>query len=72
MRRKLIIDGNAVYEIDDECVQCKVMREQVQSGSPKWSDESIRTMRPTVSGEREKMENIHRTAEKVNKNSPKP
>jgi len=23
MRRKLIIDGNAVYEIDDECVRCK-------------------------------------------------
>ena len=23
MRRKLIIDGNAVYEIDDDCVRCK-------------------------------------------------
>ena len=27
MRRKLIIDGNAVYEIDSECMRCKEERE---------------------------------------------
>ena len=30
MRRKLIIDGNAVYEIDDDCVRCKE-RQQMQT-----------------------------------------
>ena len=28
MRRKLIIDGNAVYEMDDECLRCKEEREE--------------------------------------------
>ena len=28
MRRKLIIDGNAVYEIDDECVCRKAARRE--------------------------------------------
>ena len=23
MRHKLVIDGNAVYEIDDECLKCR-------------------------------------------------
>ena len=32
MRRKLIIDGNAVYEIDDECVCHKeAQREQMRN-----------------------------------------
>lgn len=29
MRRKLIIDGNAVYEIDDECARCQEKRQEV-------------------------------------------
>ena len=28
MRRKLIIDGNAVYEIDDECARRKEAQEK--------------------------------------------
>jgi len=28
MRRKLIIDGNAVYEIDDDCIRCKEIRQE--------------------------------------------
>ena len=28
MRRKLIIDGNAVYEIDDECARCQEKRQE--------------------------------------------
>lgn len=27
MKHKLIIDGNAVYEIDDDCVACKAAKQ---------------------------------------------
>lgn len=33
MRRKLIIDGNAVYEIDDECV---LRKEEQRQQTMKW------------------------------------
>ena len=49
MRRKLIIDGNAVYEIDDECVCRKEARRQ-------QAIEPLGTARQTItnaSGEKE-------------------
>ena len=38
MRRKLIIDGNAVYEIDDECVRCKEISQKQETLQEKISE----------------------------------
>lgn len=43
MRRKLIIDGNAVYEIDDECARRKEERERrMVSQTVKDTEDSVR------------------------------
>lgn len=33
MRHKLIIDGNAVYEVDDECMACQEEAKQTPPGA---------------------------------------
>lgn len=33
MRSKLIIDGNAVYEIDEECMQRKQSKNTIKGGN---------------------------------------
>ena len=35
MRHKLIIDGNAVYEVDDECMACQEEEETSKTGGRK-------------------------------------
>lgn len=35
MKRKLIIDGNAVYEIDEECMIKKRLNEKSRTEEPK-------------------------------------
>ncbi len=41
MRRKLIIDGNAVYEIDDDCVRCKERQREQTSGWQTSEDQTL-------------------------------
>lgn len=41
MKRKLIIDGNAVYEIDEECMIKKRLNENGKAEEPKKQDNHI-------------------------------
>lgn len=51
MRHKLIIDGNAVYEIDDECMNCrkeKCGQKEIQEGTEQTKEESLTGKNGTV------------------------
>ena len=41
MRRKLIIDGNAVYEIDDDCVRCKETQQGQSMGRQRSAGQTL-------------------------------
>lgn len=38
MKRKLIIDGNAVYEVDEDCMLGRCLTEETEIGADKRSE----------------------------------
>lgn len=53
MNRRLIIDGNAVYEIDEECMLGRRMEEEEKTKEPEknvYMEEYKKTLRRNESG----------------------
>lgn len=48
MRHKLIIDGNAVYEMDDECLRCQAQK--AKEPAEKNTKEAVTAVKPRKEG----------------------